>query len=80
MATEEEIKNELIDKILSIQDKELLEALDKLVSSATLPGGKGYLTDSQKSMLKLSEEDIKYDRLISEEDMMKRNREWLDEL
>lgn len=36
------------------------------------------LTDEQKEMLLMSDEDIKYGRLISQEEMDKRNLEWLD--
>lgn len=37
------------------------------------------LTEEQKEMLQLSEADIKYGRLISQDEMNKRNLEWLNE-
>ena len=77
MATIDKIRNNLIDKIIWIRDKEFLEALDKLVSSST--SSIVELTEEQKEMLQLSEADIKYGRLISQDEMNKRNLEWLNE-
>ncbi len=77
MATVEKIRNGLIDKILSIKDKSLLEALDTLVSSKT-QFEEIKLSAEQKKMLDMSEEDIENDRLISQEAMDKRNLEWLN--
>ena len=45
------------------------------VNEATVSDGIR-LTDEQKEMLLMSEEDIKYGRLISQEEMDKRNLEW----
>ena len=78
MATVDKVRNELIDKILSIKDKEFLEALDKLVSSSVSESELIELTHEQKLMLKMSEEDIKTGKLISQEAMDKRNLEWLN--
>lgn len=78
MATVDHIRNGLIDKILSIKNKDFLEALDQLVSSRTSEADVVELTDEQKKMLEISEEDIKNGRLISQEAMDKRNLEWLN--
>ena len=79
MATLDKIRNELIDKILSIQNKDFLEALDKLVSSTVSKDQPVILSEEQKMMLEMSEEDIKNGRLVSQEEMVKRNLEWLNE-
>lgn len=79
MATVDKIRNELIDKILSIQNKDFLEALDKLVSSTVSKDQPVNLSEEQKMMLEMSEEDIKNGRLVSQEEMVKRNLEWLNE-
>jgi hypothetical protein len=79
MATVDKIRNELIDKILSIQNKDFLEALDKLVSSTVSKDQPVILSEEQKMMLEMSEEDIKNGRLVSQEEMVKRNLEWLNE-
>lgn len=78
MATIDKIRNKVIDKILSIRNKEFLEALDKLISFSASESDVVKLTDEQKEMLQMSEEDIKYGRLISQDVMDKRNLEWLD--
>jgi hypothetical protein len=78
MATIDKIRNKVIDKILSIRNKEFLETLDKLISFSASESEVVKLTDEQKEMLQMSEEDIKYGRLISQEEMDKRNLEWLD--
>lgn len=57
---------------------ENLEALDTLISNSKADSGSGKLTDAQKTMLEQSENDIKAGRLISQEAMEKRNREWLN--
>jgi archaellum component FlaF (FlaF/FlaG flagellin family) len=78
MATVDNIRNGLIDKILSIKNREFLEALDKLISSSSSQSERIELTNEQKTMLEMSEKDIKDGRLISQEAMNKRNLEWLN--
>jgi len=80
MATVENIRSELIDKILAIKNKEFLKALDKLISISSSETGIVNLTDEQKAMLEMSEDDIKEGKLISQEAMDKRNLEWLNEM
>ena len=80
MATVDKIRNGLIDKILSINDKDFLEALDKLISSSISQSEIVSLTKEQKEMLQMSEGDIENGRLISQEAMVNRNLEWLNEL
>ncbi|MEA3449012.1 MAG: hypothetical protein U9Q98_11305 [Bacteroidota bacterium] len=78
MATVEKIRKGLIEKILSIQNKDFLEALDKLISTSASDSEPANLTDEQKMMLKMSEDDIVNGELISQEEMDKRNMEWLN--
>lgn len=80
MATVDNIRNGLIDKILSIKNRDFLEALDTLVSSSAPESDIVELTDEQKIMLEMSEKDIKDGKLISQEAMDKRNLEWLNEM
>lgn len=80
METVDKIRNKLIDKILTIKNKDFLNALDKLISSSSSDSDRMELTKAQKEMLQMSEEDIENGRLISQEAMDKRNREWLNEL
>ena len=78
MATVDKIRNSLIDKIISIRDIEILEAIDKLVSLSASDIVE--LTIEQKEMLQMSENDIDNGQLISQDQMNKRNLEWLNEM
>jgi hypothetical protein len=78
MATVDKIRNSLIDKIISIRDIEILEAIDKLVSLSESDIVE--LTIEQKEMLQMSENDIDNGQLISQDQMNKRNLEWLNEM
>ena len=80
MTAVDKLRNGLIDKILSIKNKDILEALDKLVSSISAESKIVELSTEQKLMLAMSEMDIKNGKLISQEAMDKRNLEWLNEL
>jgi len=78
MATVDQIRNGLIDKILSINNKDFLEALDKIISSSTSESDIVELTKDQKKMLDMSAQDVKDGKMISQEAMNKRNLEWLN--
>jgi len=78
MVTVDKIRNGLIDKILSISNEDFLLALDKLISSSKSESDIIELTSEQKIMLEMSENDIKNGRLISQDEMNKRNLEWLN--
>jgi hypothetical protein len=80
MATVDKIRNGLIDKILSIKDRDFLEALDKIISTSSTESDLVEMTKEQKTMLEMSEQDIKDGKLISQEAMDKRNLEWLNEM
>ncbi|OBQ56396.1 hypothetical protein JJL45_13785 [Tamlana sp. s12] len=80
MATVDNIRNGLIDKILSIKNKDFLVALDKLITSSTSESDIIELIEAQKNKLEMSEQDIKNGKLISQEAMDKRNLEWLNAL
>lgn len=80
MATVDKIRSGLIDKILTIRNKDFLIALDNLISSSSADTEIVELTAEQKEMLEMSETDIKNGRLISQDAMEKRNLEWLNGL
>lgn len=77
MASVDKIRNRLIDKILTIRNKDFLVALDSLISSSSAESDIVELTPEQKEMLEMSQADIVNGRLISQEAMDKRNLEWL---
>ena len=80
MATTDKIRNELIDKILSIKDTELLVALNHFISSNPNSKELVKLTAVQIEMLEMSKRDIESGHMITQEAMDKRNLTWLNEL
>jgi hypothetical protein len=76
MATVGNIRNSLINKILAIKDKEVLSALEKLIS---LKGDDEAieLTEEQRILLEMSEDDIANGRMVAEEELFYQQREWL---
>ena len=78
MSSISEMRNSLIDRILSIKDERFLAALRDLVDSAQAVDNV-YFTEEQKQMLRLSEDDVKYGRLKTQEDLDSEDSEWLRE-
>jgi hypothetical protein len=70
MTNIDEIKNGIIDKILQFSDGDYLLALFKLVGNSFV-SDKHKLTEEQKLMLEMSEADIQYNRVISQNDLDK---------
>jgi hypothetical protein len=77
MATVDVLRNNLIDKLLTISDKDYLSALYKLVQTNSVESKKVSLTEEQQLMLKMSDNDIANGKLISQADLDKRDLEWL---
>lgn len=77
MAQVDVIRNGIIDKLLSISDKDYLMELHRLVNNSGVHEAKIKLTKEQKLMLQLSENDILNDRTISHSDLDKNDLEWL---
>lgn len=76
MATVGNIRNALINKILAINDKEVLSALDKLISLKD-DDGPIELTEEQRILLEMSEDDIENGRMVAEKGLFYQQREWL---
>ena len=74
-----EIKLEIFDKLKNIEDLSLLEKIRNLVKNADT--SQVYQFEQYElDMLKESEEDIKYGRTISQEDLDKEDLDWLSKL
>jgi hypothetical protein len=71
-----EIKLEIFDKLKNIEDLSLLEKIRNLVKNADTSQVYQF-EEYELDMLKESEEDIKYGRTISQEDLDKEDLEWL---
>jgi hypothetical protein len=78
MTTIDNLKNNLIDKILSVSNEKFLIAIDNLITSTNASEEVVVLTSDQKQLLNLSEKDIEQKLLISQDEMVKRNLEWLN--
>ncbi len=77
MATVDTLRNSLIDKLLSISNKEYLLALNQLVESSAVDNDAVKLTEEQILMLHLSDKDIETGKLISQDQLDKNDLEWL---
>jgi len=76
--TTKELQNSIIQKILRTDDDELLDYLNTLLSEGD--ENKIYqLSDLEKILISESQVDYKSDKIISNEDIISRNEEWLKE-
>ncbi|AXB56758.1 hypothetical protein [Flavobacterium fluviale] len=73
-----EIKLEIFDKLKNIEDVNLLEKIRSLLKNADTSNTYQF-EQYELDMLKESEEDIKYGRVISQQDLDKEDLEWLSE-
>lgn len=80
MAQVDNLRNGLIEKLLTISNIDYLKALNELVGNSKLEKNKVSLTEEQLLMLKLSDKDIKQGRLISQQQLDKEDLLWLKEL
>lgn len=79
MNSEKEIKHRLIDKILSSKNEKLLEQIDRLMESSISEEDEVTLTEEQKRMLKMSDQDIEEGEVISQRELNRDDLEWLRE-
>ncbi len=80
MNSTDTLRNSIIDKLLSISNKDYLTALYKLVEKSSVDNEVVKLTDEQTLMLRLSDKDIKKGKLISQTHLDKADLQWLKEL
>jgi hypothetical protein len=71
------LRNNIIDKLLTISNKDYLSALYQLVESSAVDNDIVKLSDEQILMLKLSDKDIEAGRLVSQEELDKSDMQWL---
>jgi hypothetical protein len=79
MASIDHIRNNIIDRLLAISNKEYLLALNKLVENSPVENEKIKLSNEQILMLQMSEDDISNNRIISQQQLDKDDIEWLSE-
>lgn len=72
------LRSRLVQRIFSTQNTNLLQAIENIFSSTeNIENEKYILSESQKAMLMVAEEDIKYGRTISDEELRKIDEEWM---
>lgn len=74
------LRNDLIERILTINSKSYLSALSKILENSELNSKTISLTEEQKLMLALSDADIKNKKTISQAELNKADLKWLKEL
>ena len=79
MATATEIRNRLIGRILLIDDPDYLAALEQIIASSNIQQPTIQLTEEQKILLAMSDDDIKNGRLIDQETLYQEELKWLTE-
>ncbi len=77
MTSATDIRNQVIDQLLAIKDAEYLRALSELIKSSHIQQDAVPLTEEQKIMLAMSDEDIKAGRTIDQLTLNERELEWL---
>ncbi len=75
MTALETIKNSLIDRILATRNERLLEAV-KTIFDATDSEDTLTLSSEQIEMLKMSDDDILNNRVVSQSELDKMDSEW----
>ncbi|MEI6753283.1 MAG: hypothetical protein WCK78_08935 [Paludibacter sp.] len=74
------LRDSIIDKLLTISNKDYLAALYKLVERSTVNDDFVELSDEQIVMLQLSEQDIKDGNFTSQTELDKSDLKWLKEV
>jgi ferritin-like protein len=77
MTATDKLRNRIIDKLLTITNKDYLSALYQLVERSAVESDTVKLSEEQKIMLRMSEEDIRHGRLITQQKLDKDDLRWL---
>lgn len=80
MTATDHIRNGIMEKLLTISNKDYLTVLFQVVQSRSTDKDVVKLTEEQVVMLNLSEKDIKDGKLIFHSQLDKADLEWLKEL
>ncbi len=75
----DDLKYSLLDKIISVKDKALLEKVDAIIGNVDIEETEMKLSHAQCEMLVNSEEDIRNGNIIADEELNKEEDKWLKE-
>ena len=73
------LKYRILDKLISVNDKSLLEKINNLIGAIDLEETQIKVSAAQRQMLINSEQDILNKNLISDEDVNEEEEQWLKE-
>jgi hypothetical protein len=77
MTKVDSLRNEIIEKVLCISNKDYLSALNEIVNQNAFSDKIVKVTAEQRQALDSSEKDITNERTINHIDLMKSKRAWL---
>lgn len=77
MNTIDNLRNNIIDKLLTISDQDYLKAIYTIVENRSTEQTTVQLTDEQILMLQLSEDDIKNGSLTPQNEVDQQDLAWL---
>ena len=77
MATTNEIRNRVIDILMAINDQDYLKALEDMIKSSNVTQQSITLTEEQRLMLSMSDQDIEAGRIIDQDTLDSQERKWL---
>ena len=77
MTSATDIRNRVIDQLIPIKDTDCLRALSDMIKSSHVREEVVPLTEEQKIMLVMSEDDIKAGRTIDQQTLNERELQWL---
>ncbi|SCZ00384.1 hypothetical protein [Flavobacterium caeni] len=80
MRAVDNLRNNIIDKLLTISNKDYLSALNQLIEKSSVDNNIVKLSEEQILMLNMSDDDIKNNRYISQEELDNTDLEWLKSL
>lgn len=79
MTAVDTLRNQIIGKLLTISDKSYLSAINTIVKEQSVTDIVE-LSEEQKIMLQMSEDDIENGRFILESELNKKDLKWLQEM
>ena len=72
-----DIRNRVIDQLMAIKDTDYLQALSNMIDHSHIQVEAVPLTEEQKIMLTMSEDDIKAGKTIDQHALNERELRWL---
>jgi hypothetical protein len=72
------LRSQVISELLAVRDEKFLLALGELLDNNPIADDVIKLTESQVEVLKLSDVDIEYNRIMSQEQLDEEDLQWLE--